>query len=246
MRFIYLILLFPFSSLANVMNLNNFMPTRLEDATPIDKKNFDVQMSSAFEKKSQDSLTIRPNVRYGLTHDVQLETQGTLVSGGGESGHGETDVSLLYRFVKGEKLPSISLTPLFSFPTGKEQSRLDAVLQLNITQTLRGVSDRPLTEIHLNLGTRSKNDRDEDERGSLEGMAIGISHKLGEDVALIADYVHDEKEGNHDAVQVIEAGIHTHLGSDYYLGLSFTQGLGHSETLSGGILGLEKQFGVSK
>lgn len=240
---IFIYLLFPLITLANVMNLNNFMPTRLEDASPIEKNSFDAQFSSAFEKRNQDVVTMRPNIRYGLTNDIQLETQGTLLSGGKEEDHGETDFSVLYRIIKGKKLPSVALTPTLVIPTGKGQSGAELNFLFTISKAVRGTSDEPLTELHLNLGTKRQQFRGTGERGSVENFAAGVSHKLKKNMALIGDYIHQEDDEHKEILQLLELGLHTHLGKQIYLGLSYSQGFGKSFTRSGALVGLEKQFG---
>lgn len=240
---IFLLLFLPLFSFADVMNLNNFMPTRLEDASPVPKRSFDAQFSSAIAQGGKDVVIYRPNIRYGLTNDIQLESQATLLSGGDESGSGETDFSLLYRVFKGKSLPAVSLTPTLLLPSGKSQDEVELNMLVTVTYSLRGSEKKPETEVHVNLGSKTQRHRKIDERGSTENFALGLSHRLLPELAIVMDYVHEEDDEHKVNLQLAEIGLHTHLGKEFYLGLSYSQGFGLSQTKSGALLGLEKQFG---
>jgi hypothetical protein len=82
---------------ADVMNLNEFVPTHLEDATPVDVGATIYQLTGEFEKASPDTFTWRPDIRYGLNKKIQLEAQGDLMSGGRESRGGEAKAAVQYK-----------------------------------------------------------------------------------------------------------------------------------------------------
>ena len=220
------------------------MPTRLDDASPMDEKTFDFQSSAVLEQRQKDMIIYRPNLRYGLTPDVQIESQGSIYSGNGEGGSGETDLSVQYRFLKSENIPQFSLTPMIAFPSGKGMDHAELSWQLNSTYTLSGTTDEPKSEVHVNFTSRTNRNRSEGERGSLENFAFGSSHKITNYVAMILDVAIEEQSEKNQSLQVAELGFHLDLGRKNYIGLSYSQGFGNSCTSSAALLGYEKEFGI--
>lgn len=229
-------------ALGDVMNLNNFIPTQLEDASPIDESTWDIQFSTAKLDKKVDEVIHRPNIRYGASKNLQLEAQGTIESGGDEIQSGESEINFLYRFNRSSNLvPEVSLSPMFIFPTGKKMEGLDYGARLNLSSTLRGSSEHPLTQIHFNYLLMHNNSPRDDEVPDRSAFLLGLSHRLLEETALVFDAVlSEDREGVES--YLLEGGIHQHLGKKFYLGLSAGAGIGASDTKRILTLALEKQF----
>lgn len=241
----YLILLFFISHhlYADVMELNNFMPTQMEDATPIDEKTLDIQYSLVSEKEEDAVMIHRPNIRYGITKELQFETQGTIKSGGDEDQSGESEVGLFYRFNQSENyFPEIALSPVLIFPTGKQMKGLDYYVKLNFTTTLSGSSVNPRTQVHFNYQFIQNNSPGDSERFNRGVYVLGISHLISPATALIVNGVLEEEVLRGDDSYLLEAGLHHHLGKDYYLGVGGGVGMGSSIVENQLILALEKQF----
>lgn len=216
------------------MNLNEYMPTRLQDATPIDEKSMDLQMSADFNKAaSQDQMIYRPNIRYGMTKKLQLEVDATLLSGSDEKDHGETQLGGLYQFNESDNyIPVFAWNPMVIFPTGKGGKALDFSQEIVLTSTLAGTSQKPKTQIHLNASwCRSSN------------LSIfGISQLLHERAALIMDILHEEDFEQDSESNSLEAGLHLGLGNEYYLSLGAGLGFGGKSQKWNGLLAFEKQI----
>jgi len=81
---------------ADVMNLNELMPVRLEDASPTNEKKTQIQFSGHFEEENNDDvLEYRPDLRYGVNRKIQLESIATFYSGGDERGSGNIQFGCL-------------------------------------------------------------------------------------------------------------------------------------------------------
>lgn len=228
--------------LADVMNLNNFMPTQLEDAAPIDAHSMDVQYSVALEKMGKDIVLHRPNVRYGMNQHLQLEAQATVDSGGSEFHSGESEFNLLYRVNQSSSmLPEVSLSPLAIFPSGKGMSGVDYGVRINFSSLLMGTSKRPLTQLHFNFQIVHNNEARQYEVLDRYLYALGASHRLADETALVLDVMSNEDPQGKKSY-LVELGWHQGLGKEFYLGVSASAGLGASEIKQMGIIALEKQF----
>lgn len=226
------------------MNLNEYMPTRLQDATPIDEKSMDLQMSADFNKMgSQDNIIFRPNIRYGMTKKLQLEVDATLLSGSDEKDHGETQLGGLYQFNESDNfIPVIAWNPMVIFPTGKSSEGLDFSHQIVLTSTLSGTSQKPKTQIHLNGSWSRNNNARRDERKDAGLFIFGISQLLHERAALIVDVLHEEESEKKSESNSLEAGVHLGLGNEYYLSLGAGLGFGGKSHKWNGLLAFEKQI----
>lgn len=238
-----LLLLISFPSWSDVMNLNNDMPTRLEDATPIDEHTVDVQYSAAFEKGESDVIRHRPNVRYGVSQDLQLEGEATIYSGGKESYSGQTDLGFLYRLNHSDNLfPEFSLSPVAIFPSGKGMDSMLYSLRVNVTTTLQGSHKEPITQVHLNYQLEHNVEPKDSERTDRNFYALGLSHLILKETALVADVFMEQEHERSEETYLLELGFHHHLGKKYFLGFSLGAGLGSSTADHQVLLAFEKQF----
>lgn len=104
----------------------------------------------------------------------------------------------------------------------------DQQMTFYATSTLKGTSDEPEFQLHLNFTQKNKT--------KLTTVKAGLAYELGKDCAFIADYVQTGHQKD------FEAGVHTHLDGEFYLGLGFIQLTGKGLTGSGSIFALEKEI----
>lgn len=241
---IFLLLILCGSAVADVMNLNEFMPTRLEDATVIDETTWDVQWSTVYEEDHPDDLVINwPNLRYGAARQLQLDLQGTMYSGGEEKNSGDISLGAQYQFNESSTLtPMIAINPVFTFPTGKGSRGEDFEYKVIVTEDIIGTSENPIVQFHLNF-RHSYNDRpDDNERTNRFMYTIGMSNKLYEQTALIIDIVLEEEIKNHKTSNKLEMGVHHDLGGKFQLGTALAAGFGQDSPSWAANVGIEKQF----
>jgi hypothetical protein len=239
----FLFFLFQQAAFSDVMNLNEFMPTRLEDSTPVNAHSFDVQVSSQFEEKSKDEITYRGNFRYGATDRIQLEAMTNMISGGGEEGSGETQLGGLFLVNKEDRyVPQIGVSPMIVLPTGKESRELDSHLRFNISSTLVGSANTPTTQIHFNFDWNHHTHDQKDQRRDAHFFAFGLSHRFSDSGALIIDLYRELEDEKDVETNMAEAGIHYEIGSNYYLGLGGGLGFGDESAHWHGLLSLEKEI----
>lgn len=224
--------LFTTSVMADVMNLNEFMPTRLEDASPTDEGRAEFQLSSEFEEKRQDELTLRANARYGYSDRLQLEGLVNTLSGGEEKHSGDSQIGGQYLINRAEKyIPEFAISPSLVLPTGKDSRGLKGHVRMNVSSTLVGSSTTPTTQIHFNV-----------DLGHDRLYVIGLSHRYSDSGSLIIDLYREEEVSIEEESNIFEVGTEYDLGSHWYAGVGGGIGSGGQSPSWEGIFSLEKQL----
>lgn len=229
---------------ADVMNLNEFMPTRLQDATPIAQDSIDFQLSAELSQEGSLTQTIyRPNFRAGLTDQLQLELYGTQFSGGDESNSGEVAIGGLYQINESDTLwPMLAWNPVIVVPTGEGSEGVDLNNELVLTSTLRGTARQPKTQFHLNLDWIHDSHNRSSERANRGFYGFGMSQLLGEKLALIVDIIREEESEEGSESNNVEAGLHQDLGKEFYLSVGASAGFGGTSASWTALLAVEKQI----
>lgn len=205
--FIFLIS-FIFSAYANVMDLNEFFPNRMEDTAVTDVGKFDLQASYHYEDDEEKS-TLRPALRYGIMKRVQLEFSNDLINGPEhtEKGSGRTQAGFQWNFNDQDNwVPSIALEPMFIFPTGKDVEGIDPSLRLNLTYTLAGTLTEPIGQFHLNYRWDNNASKKDNEQQIGQLIVFGYGHKVTSKSALLADYVYDRDMYSVETKNEVELG----------------------------------------
>lgn len=239
----FLLLVFVASfSHAVEMNLNEYAPTRLEDASPTDEHKLDLQLSSVFEQEDPNQMQVRFNPRYGISKEAQLEAVANFFSGGDERGSGRIKLGGLYQFTDSRGfMPKIALSPFLVAPSGKYDQRLGYDNKLLVSWTLQGANERPEAEIHLNFGHSYHPIVADDERYNQFLFAFGYSYQIKRYAALVIDYFHQLDEKKTEEENMLETGIQHDLGNDTFLAVGGGAAVGAGPSWSGN-LSLTKQY----
>lgn len=232
------------SVLADVMNLNDFMPTHLEDATPLEVFSFDSQTTTGFIKNSDaDEVIFRQNFRYGLSEVVQLETFGDLYSGGDERDSGQITTGGLVRLnEESSSVPSFALSPMFILPTGKYAEAVTYDSKFIMTKTVKGSPGTPEVQIHLNLEWAHNPAAAVFERMNHYMAVLGFSYKYADQQAFVFDIFREEESIKGKEINLAEFGIHQELGSNYFIALGIGLGMGDESQDWQSLFSFEKQF----
>ncbi len=229
MKNLCLVLTLIFSQLAysDVMNLNEFAPTQLEDATTIDEHSSVFQLSGQYEKDRQDSVTWRPVIRYAPVKRTQIEVISDVISGGDEKQSGKVRANFMYLLNESDNaFPMIAINPMVHFPTGKESEGTDIGTKIILTSMLKGSMDRPETQLHLNYQFTHNASRQEGERADMSAYTFGLSRRVRDNMALIIDCIHQEDFEREKTDTYLETGINMKVGQRLILGFAVGAGLG--------------------
>ncbi len=204
------------------MNLNEFVPTHLEDATPVDVHSTIYQVSGKFEKSNPDEITIREDIRYGVNKHLQLEAMVDNLSGGKEVRSGESKFSILYMPYEVENsLPVLGLNPFVAFPTGKISEGIDPGAKIILTSKVTSE-----TQLHLNYQLRHNAGRRAQERAEETLYAFGVTRRLRDNLAIIADIIYQDDNTKSSFKNYVEAGLHQETYKGIYLSYGFGKGFG--------------------
>lgn len=219
--FILIFLITMFSAHASIMDLNEFMPTRMEDASVTPIKEIDFQASARYEDASE-ATTFRPNIRYGLVKRVHLEVANDMIRGPktAEKNSGQTIAGFQWHFNdQDDWVPAFAFEPQFTFPTGKNMDGIDPSARLNMTYTLAGTLTEPVGQFHLNYKWEHNSSRQKDENKVGKLLIFGYSQRLGTTSALIGNFNHEKEVFSGKTINEFELGWTKECFKDTFLGL---------------------------
>lgn len=231
-----LILLFISTSVfADVMNLNEFMPTRLEDSKVIQGKTMEFQGSSDFVNEETDQIIYRENFRLGMSDKLQLEGFSNQVSGGDEKGSGEIHFGGQYDLV-----PQLGISPMIVLPTGKSTDGFDSEVRFNYSGTLLGSPTAPLLQYHVNYDWNHNNQRNSGERIDHNLYIVGMSYRYNDSGSLIIDVLREETQEKGEEINEFELGTQHEIGNHYLIGIGGGIGFGDESPHWSGIVSIVK------
>lgn len=223
------------TAFADVMNLNEFMPTRLEDSKVIQGKTMEFQGSSDFQNDDTDQIIYRENFRLGMTDKLQLEGFSNQMSGGNEKGSGEVHFGGQY-----DVIPQLGISPMIVLPTGKSTDGLDSEVRFNYSATLMGSATAPLLQFHVNYDWNHNNQRNAGERTDHNLYIMGMSYRYNDSGSLIFDVLREESQEQNNETNVVEIGTQHDIGNDYLIGIGGGFGFGDESPHWNGILTIVK------
>lgn len=210
---IALFLLAPFSAIAaDHLNLEEGLPTALEDAYPIAYRGREIQTHLSYERMDdgKDRITLQPQVEFGFAPNAQGKVFAPFYLGDADKKNsGNVGLEVLYNFnTEGIYLPAFALAARADLPTGREADGIDTVLKALITKS---ISRMGLDRIHLNAAWRRNAGADPMEREHRYLLVAGYSRRVGPDTVLIADYVREQEAMKDKTSDVLEIGVRYQL-----------------------------------
>ncbi len=213
---------------ADHFNLEENLPTRLEDAFPIAFMGREMQGFARYESTSdsEDRVTLQPRLEFGFAPNWQATIEAPFLLGGADdAGSGDVQLSTLYNFNQETTLlPAFAVAGGVTFPTGEDSEGLDTRLRLIATKTLgtAPAQDR----LHLNVGWTRNAANADDERENRYEFIIGYSRRIGPDATLVFDLVREQTELEDEESNLVEAGVRWALTPNAVLSLGGGVGLG--------------------
>lgn len=195
-------------------NLEENLPTELEDAYPIKFRSREFQgVVRYIDEGAGNRFVYQPVFEAGILPNTQFNVASTFYSGNVDrKGSGDVSSSLLYNFnTESVWLPATALAVKGEFPTGENSRGVDVTTKL-ILSKMPFVRTTLLHRIHLNLIWKHNSGRDrETERGDLFKGIAGFSMRAGRDTSFIIDYLREQKMEKHQEANVVEAGFRRQL-----------------------------------
>lgn len=197
---------------ADHLNLEEGLPTELEDAYPIAFRGREIQthLSYEHEEDGKDRVTIQPQVEFGFAPNAQGKITVPFYLGDADKENsGNVGLEAFYNFnTEGIYVPAFALSARADLPTGREAAGIDTTLKAIATKS---VSRTGLDRVHLNGAWKRNAGRGPMEREHMYKFVAGYSRRLGADTVVVADYVREEEEEKGKTFDIIEVGLRRQL-----------------------------------
>jgi hypothetical protein len=209
------------------VNLEEGLPTSLEDAYPTAYRNREVQFYTRYERgrDGTDRVVYNPRFEFGPFRNTQVSVTVPFYSGSGDrTGSGDVQIEAFYNFnTESRKLPAFAVVGRVTAPSGKNSRGLDTAVKFIATKSISNRFDR----LHVNLELERNAGARFDERNTLYRAILGYSGRIGADTLFVADFVRRQERMRGENSNVIEAGIRRQLNP--LTVLTFGAGVGVGE-----------------
>jgi hypothetical protein len=194
---------------ADHSNLEENIPTQMEDAYPLPYLNREFQAFGRFERQRDgtDLFTLEPKVEFGFARNWQARIGAPFFLGNGDkTGSRNLSVEAMYNFNQETQfLPAVALSGRLDTPTGVDSTGLDTRLRFLATKTLPFTS--LLQRVHVNVGWVRDADPMTDARRNRYIVIAGYSALVARATIVVADYVREQQRRKGYDSNMIELGI---------------------------------------
>lgn len=193
---------------ADHLNLEEGLPTEVEDAYPIPYKGIELQGVTKYERiNGKDSFVIEPRIEYGIAPNTQATISVPFQFGSAEDDSiGNAGVEFLHNFnAESLKTPAFAIAVGADLPTGADSAGVDPKVKLIMTKTLGTGAN--LDRLHLNVGYTYNSSKQTGERSNRFKAIAGYSRRLGSSTILVTDFAYEQEEEKNDDTYVLELGI---------------------------------------
>lgn len=192
---------------ADHLNLEEGLPTEVEDAYPLPYKGREFQGILRYERDGdEDRILLEPRIEYGIAPNAQIRLAVPFSFGDGAVNNIEdVGVELFYNFnAESLKLPALAVSISADFPSGSDSEGVDPGVRFLATKT---IGNEKLERLHLNLGYTRNFGADADERENLFTGILGYSRRLNSDTILVSDFVFELEDEVGREAYILELGI---------------------------------------
>ncbi len=192
---------------ADHLNLEEGLPTEVEDAYPVPYKGLEVQGVLRYERNGdEDRILLEPRLEYGVAPNTQVRLAVPFSFGdGGVNNIEDVGVEVFYNFnAESLTLPAFAVSVGADFPTGPDSSGVDPTVRLLATKTIGNAN---MDRLHLNLGYTRNFEAEVDERSNQFSAVLGYSRRLNSDTMLVSDFVFEQEDEEDTDAYLIELGI---------------------------------------
>lgn len=230
---------------ADHQNLEELLPTYIEDAFPIPYRGRELQGRFSYERTrdGKDRFVVEPRLEVGLFPNFQAELQLPYRLGDADDAdRGQVSLGGLYNFNQETlTIPAVALVGEVQAPYGQGDEPWQTRVKFIATKTLPSAR---LQRIHLNAAWIHAYDAAPDERGDRYEIALGYSVALQSELTLVADIVRQQELLEGRVTNLVEAGIRYQLSPLMVLTAGGSAGFGNSETEFRVLFGF--QYSLSK
>ena len=224
------------------LNLEEGIPTEVEDAYPIPFKGREIQTILQYERDGDaDRILLEPRIEYGVAPNTQVQLSVPFSFGdGGVNNIEDIGVEVLYNFnTESINVPAFAIAVGADFPSGPDSSGVDPSVGLVVTKTIGNAN---LDRLHLNLGYTRNFDAAVDERSDLFAAILGYSRRLNSDTMLVSDFVFEQEEEDGEDAYLLELGIRHQIDPQTVFAVGAGAGLTGNSSDVRVTLGVQRSF----
>lgn len=228
---------------ADHLNLEEGLPTELEDAYPIAFRGREIQTHFAYEhmEDGSDRVTLQPQIEFGFAPNAQAKIVVPFYVGDADKKNsGNIGLEAFYNFnTEGIWLPALAISARADLPSGREAAGIDT--------TLKGIATKSITRtgldrVHVNAAWKRNAGRGPMEREHMYHLVAGYSRRLGPDTVILADYVREQDEEEGKTIDLVELGVRRQLTPLTVLSAGAGAGLSSESPDVRFVLGFQKSF----
>ena len=215
---------------ADHKNLEEGLPTDLEDAYPIEYQSREVQGQFRYERqrnrRGKNLFTLDPRLEYGFVRNGQLTISAPFLIGSADrTGGGDLTLTGLYNFnTESLSTPAFAISARTEFPTGYDTAGVGTELKFIATKSLGAGTH--LDRLHLNVSWLHNTGPQSGQRSDRYRAILGYSRRLGPDTIIVTDFerLQELDKGRND--NIVEAGIRRQLTPRNVLSVGAGVGIG--------------------
>lgn len=177
-------------------NLDEHLPTSVQDAYPLAWRAFEAQMAIGYREPDDDDggVVILPRLEIGALPNLQVGVGAEFITDGDRHHSGDVIVSGLYGFTQESLLlPGLALAVDLALPTGQDSDGLRGKALAVLT---KGLVPWWTDRWHVNAGWELLEDAGTDERSDRFMLILGWSRPLGSGTVLVLDGIREQGAGS--------------------------------------------------
>lgn len=227
-------------------NLEEGLPTRLDDAYATAYRNRELQLAPRYDRQGggTDLFYADPAVEAGLFRNSQWRLSVPVRAGSADrTGSGNVRLEGFYNFnTEGLVLPAVAVAARGEFPTGYypggQERSAEGTAKLIATKSVDNRMDR----LHVNLEYTAVSNATPAERSGRFAFAAGVSGRAGPDMVIILDAFRQEERVRGEITNLAELGVRRQFTPRFVASAGVGTGLDKDSPRVRATLALQRSF----
>jgi hypothetical protein len=241
-----LVISFPGSCLAaDHTNLEEGLPTQIEDAYATAYMNREIQLAGRFERTNdgKDRFRLEPIFEYGVAHNAEVSLSVPFLLGNADkTGSGNVRIDALYNLnTESVLLPAFAVVGEAELPSGRDAAGVDTTVKLIASKMINPYSTW-LHRLHLNAMWTHNAGSTAEERSDMFAAIIGFSARIGKDTVGIIDIIRRQEREKNKESNIAEIGIRCQWNPLTVISAGGGYGFGDESPKLRLMLGLQRSF----
>ncbi len=229
---------------ADHTNLEEGLPTEVEDAYPIAYRGRELQFQGRYERTAdgKNQYVLDPRLEVGFARNWQAKIAVPFRLGSGDkTGSGDVGLEVFHNFNNESlRLPAIAVSLRADLPSGRDSRGIDTQFKFIATKSLG--TARKLQRVHFNLIYANNAKASAGERSNRTAGILGYSQRLNADTIGILDYVREQDRAEGVVSNIIEVGLRRQINPQTALALGVGAGVSKESPDFRLTAGVQKSF----